>query len=344
MKQIPDKVKRQQYSQRKTEKELQRRRNRSIEIRNKRKESMGVAKKNTARLRKSTKTLVAPQIFSLMDNSDEMIDFLDELVSTTRRGKDVYVDLSGIKQLSQDGILALLSRTHDPKFSYGRNVSGAEPDQPELQRIFKESGVYGDHVLELSGAYRETSGHIRRRESKVVESKTAKELVQFALSRLTVELRHRASSFETLVECMSNTFTHAGFQMKRKELWWTSVRYNQQTKRASFLFMDNGVGICRSLDLKLRNQIALAFGWKDNSDLLKDVLENRIGSRTGLDFRGKGLPSIHKRSTDGYLKNLIIITNNAYANVQANEYKVLQKSLQGTFVHWEIEGDEKKNN
>lgn len=80
-------------------------------------------------------------------------------------------------------------------------------------------------------------------------------------------------------------------------------------------------------------------GLKDNADIMREVLNGKIGSRTGLAYRGNGLPEIYKRFQREQFSNLIIIANDVFADVEKDEYKLLPKPFKGTFFHWEISYD-----
>ena len=78
---------------------------------------------------------------------------------------------------------------------------------------------------------------------------------------------------------------------------------------------------------------------KDNADILREVLEGKIGSRIGLSYRGKGLPEIYKRFKREQFSRLIIIANDVFADVEKDDFRILDKPFKGTFFHWEISYD-----
>jgi hypothetical protein len=135
---------------------------------------------------------------------------------------------------------------------------------------------------------------------------------------------------------MNNTVNHAAVGSNPKESWWASVFYDEKGKIARFNFFDNGIGILDSINLKLGDKIKHYIGLKQRTNIMQDAITGKLGSRTGLSYRGKGLPTIYKAFNEGCMTNLIIISNDVYVNVGKNEYTNLGKSFKGTFFHWEV--------
>jgi predicted transcriptional regulator len=48
------------------------------------------------------------------------------------------------------------------------------------------------------------------------------------------------------------------------------------------------------------------------------------------------LPSIYTNLTRNEIDSLVIITNNVYADVKNNDYRLLKNEFFGTFVKWEM--------
>jgi len=137
---------------------------------------------------------------------------------------------------------------------------------------------------------------------------------------------------------MSNTHNHATGMREQHgaEMWYSTVYGNADNGSVSYSFLDTGVGIFRSARLyslkKLYNKL---FRGEDHRHILKDILLGRVASRTGLPFRGKGLPGIYKSFRSGRIKSLIIVSNDVYADVGNDDYRVLRMQFPGTLLYWE---------
>ncbi|QNP52064.1 hypothetical protein H9L05_19560 [Hymenobacter qilianensis] len=182
----------------------------------------------------------------------------------------------------------------------------------------------------------------RRRDfHKQVEVKLAEELVHRAMRYLSgrPEPQDHHAAYRTLIECMSNTFKHADPQTEATENWWVASypHPGPGPKRWCFAFVDNGVGILKSLDIKgFFQQLKRVLGLIPNYETLQLLMEGKIGSRLGLSYRGKGLPGIYKELQRGRIHNLVIVANDTRANFATHEYVTLTQSFSGTFLYWEL--------
>lgn len=282
---------------------------------------------------KRAKRLRAPRDFVLFKNPEKVIDFFKGLERVHRKGHDAYLELENVAEITADTILLMVSRTVDLRFNHGRSVGGRKPTAAGARAVFEESGLFGDKVFDLA-KIRNTKGSIARHKDFVVSPETAAYLISRVVDYFSSR-EDSAAAYETLIELMQNTNMHAGGSVVENELWWSSV-YCLPDKTL-FNFLDNGRGICHTATKRLSSTILRTLGIKDNADLLKDILDDKVASRTGKFYHGRGLPLIRKRTEKGLLKNVVVITNNVYANVSTGEFRILNTDLQGTFFHWEIE-------
>jgi hypothetical protein len=79
--------------------------------------------------------------------------------------------------------------------------------------------------------------------------------------------------------------------------------------------------------------------FKDNSDVLETAFRNGIKSRTGLSWRGKGLPTIFEMYEDKIIKRLVVITNNVYLDFDNNIKMILPCGFNGTYYYWELDSN-----
>ena len=319
--------------------EASRKRYRKLYLRDKRQSLLGIPRSEHHFLLESQdyEKVIAPEIFSFIENPEGVIRFLSNFEKAAEKG-DTFIDLRTIKNISTDAIIALVSRLDDEKFSHGRKFRAAEPRDEKLKSIFIQSGIYGSSFRRY-GKPVQAHGSIRKKHSHVVESTTARDLIHFATKRLFGEVRRFKGIQRTFIECMNNTVNHASPDETIEENWYATVYCDPKDKRAYFNFMDNGVGIFESIKLKGLTKAARIAGLKDNGEILKEILEGKIGSRTGLSYRGNGLPSIYQAFKRGQLSNLIIITNDVYADIEKDEFRILPRPFSGTFFHWELSNE-----
>ena len=121
--------------------------------------------------------------------------------------------------------------------------------------------------------------------------------------------------------------------MKRKK-WIVSTSHYKKEKCVSFSFIDNGVGILKTLNQKIDRKLITIF--KGKQDLLQSAFKGDIGSRTGLSFRGKGLPFIKDKHDTNRISNLFILTNNVILDYKNNKFYEIPIPYSGTFYYFEL--------
>lgn len=279
--------------------------------------------------------LTAPDVFSLIQNPEDTIDFLNDIENVSQK-KNISLDISGISVLTPDAIAALTATIGRPKFD-GRNVRGNLPSTYSNQQMLVDSGFF-EHV-----SYRVRlpkvidRGVITQRQSKKVESETAAELIHHGTRILFGQQQSSKASYRVLIEAMGNTHNHAaGSRYARRETWWGTVYVDRQRNRICFSFVDTGVGIFRSLKVRSLKRVYNLLMGRTDADILRDMLEGRVESSTGLSYRGRGLPSINTLWKRGDLKKLVIVSNDVYADVGEDRFFVLRRPFHGTLLYWEV--------
>jgi hypothetical protein len=115
-----------------------------------------------------------------------------------------------------------------------------------------------------------------------------------------------------------------------------SVYCDTESRKAAFTFIDQGIGIFESQSLLFRLRLAKKVLLNKRTDVLRELLHGNIPSSTGLRYHGYGLPGIYKACVHQRIRNLVIVSNNVYANVEKDEYRPLKSSFDGTILYWEV--------
>jgi hypothetical protein len=276
-------------------------------------------------------TEVAPKIFSMVDNPEEAIEFLNGL-RFHANSFHLSLDLAGVNKLTTDGIAVLIATLRQ----LPTNIRGNLPKDAAAQKMLVGSGFF-DHVNRMQKLPYVPHGQISQQQSRKVQPDLAKELIHFGTRALGSEQKCTAA-YSVLIESMSNTHNHAAPKRPTDpEFWWATVFADAIRKRVCFTFVDTGVGIFRSVRLSKVRKMYKFLGVRSDADILREMLHGQIESRTGLAYRGKGLPNIYKMSEAGRIKSLVIVANNVYCNVPADEYRMLKNEFRGTVLYWEIE-------
>lgn len=88
-------------------------------------------------------TKVSPNNFSLIDNTDEVVAYINDCKSLLNKKEKVIMDIENVQNLSPDAIALLVACANDVRFcgKYGK-LSGNAPKEPKLLKLFAESGFY----------------------------------------------------------------------------------------------------------------------------------------------------------------------------------------------------------
>jgi len=289
--------------------------------------------------RRTYYNLVAPSNFSIVQNSAATIAFLNNLRFYSAK-YNLALDLSGVGLLTTDAIAALVA-TLGPLQRAGVLIKGISPRDTTAQRILVGSGFF-EHYRSDQPLPHVPHGQISQEKSKKVQPDLARDLIHFGIKALTGAEGKCSAAYRVLIESMSNTHNHAlSAKAKRErsqelETWFATVYADAARKRVCFTFVDVGVGIFESVRLgKIRSFYRL-IGLRNDTDILRDMLEGKVESSTGISYRGKGLPAINRLSEAGRIESLIIVANNVYANISTGQYRMLSVAFRGTLLYWEI--------
>jgi hypothetical protein len=291
--------------------------------------------------------ILAPEIFSFRDNTEEVVKFINDLKFCFDESRRVFIKLRKVKAIDYDAIVILLSIL--VKFK-SKNIpfNGNLPKLFEPRKKLVDSGFFESLYKEFDEIDRykiKKENSFITHANKKVDANLGLKLIESISKELWGEKRIYKGFQRTFVELMQNSFCHADPLKKGEKHWWMSVNLNKVEKSVSFAFIDYGVGICGSLDKKqFSNKF---FGWaqrlrqiyqfRDRGEALKLILEGKLHETvTGNYFRGKGLPGICETVGRNQISNLCIITNNVFADVSKDNFKVLNDDFSGTFIYFEL--------
>lgn len=297
-------------------------------------------------------TIKAPRIFSLIENEDETLEFIKNVISSYEKRRKTFINLRFVDYITNDALLLLLSNMVRFKT---RNIdfNGNFPKNINCERMVMNSGFFESlydtikrgNSYDLAGKSSSFHTHANK---KVDQQKTA-EIIERACRTIWNEPKRCPKVQRAFIELMQNTNNHAADE-KGKKHWWMSVSHDYKNKKVVISFLDFGMGIIRSLEnkkvgdkfYKWQEIFKQYWPWaKSHDQILKLILEGALyndipATVTGDYNRGKGLPGIYKAFKENNLVNLVVITNNVYANVGKGDFHVMKNEFLGTFVSWEM--------
>jgi len=277
-------------------------------------------------------TVVAPSDFSIVHNPEQSIAFLHTISAYSKKAH-INLNLGGITNITTDAIAALLATI---QASEGAKTRGNHPADDNARDILLQSGFF-DHVHPTVQLPPCSQGKISQRKSDIVEPMTARDLIHFGMKAIYGDDKQRSfPAYRVLIESMANTRNHAASDQQQRQKWWATVYADTGRKTVCFSFLDAGVGIFRSVQIKGFRRMARDLRIKDDTGILEDILKGKVGSRTDLTYRGKGLPAIYAHEQAKRIKSLVIVANDVHANVSKDEYTLLDNAFSGTLIYFEI--------
>ncbi len=302
------------------------------------------------------KCVVAPTRFSLRDNPDEVVCFLNridrEINNFRLNNFGLTIDFEQVVEITPEALLAL---TATIKKHSERRVRGTIPKDPKACEIFKGSGFFEhfSHKLSLQAS---SQGHGLMAEfsGDRVDPVRARQLIMHGTARLTGQPLDVDPAYSVILEAMQNTLDHAHHQASKglfsgdifkpkvrndalkPETWWAMVYSDISRRRICFALLDTGVGIFKSARVKGWKRVDRVLRKTDDTTILQQMLQGQIASRTGLNYRGKGLPTMYRYSQSGDICDLLIMSNSVHAEIGQNEFKVIKEQFRGTMLYWEI--------
>lgn len=293
--------------------------------------------KQVERLRKGIVNLEAPTNFSFIENSDEVVKYFNMVKENVDSNQPVRIDISNITNLSPDIIILLIAILKDKK-SMRVGINGNAPEDPNLRKIFIESGLY--NFVNSIGKKRVADNNKLWKHStnNQVKGEIAGEAVAVCKSLFNQNgINYDTDNiYNLLVEAMSNTINHAD-KKKANINWWLYYFIDENEKTIKYSFIDLGIGIFKSASFDSYRRIANFF-IPGNSLLVRPFLEGKIISSRENDneISGKGIRQIINCAENIEFTKFTIITNDQVINVKNKTSQSLNHNFEGTFINFEV--------
>ena len=290
-------------------------------------------------------TKVSPSNFSLVDNTDEVVAYINDCRSLLNKKKKVIMDIENVQNLSPDAIALLVACANDAHFSgkYGK-LSGNAPNDPKLLKLFAESGFYKfvSSSKLMKSAQKQDVNLLHKESHFQVQPEIAKQACLYGTKHVFSSTEPFSDLYEMIVEAMSNTNNHANKKQAGTTKWWLYT-YNDPDGKTCYSFIDLGVGIFDSLPVSKYKKVTNWIGISHNVDLVQDLLDGKIKSREIIDnnIRGKGIPQIARNSQQNVFGRAYIISNDVKINLKTRDAEKLKNNFQGTCLYWELIKDQK---
>lgn len=292
---------------------------------------------------KSYESLRAPKVFFIRENCDEVLDFIDRLKDNLRLRKPTFVNFKYVEKIASGSIVILASTLQEFK-EQGVLFNGNFPVNESTKAKFENSGFF-EHIYNQSidpNSKSEILTEFGQSDTRV-RSELAGHAVARACNTVFGKEVMNYGLYRFLIEVMNNTYEHASPSTLKKQRWWLITDHNESENKVTVAFLDNGIGILKSFK-----------SWAERKGIIKE-LKDRLRtdeaifddmmkankSRTGLSYRGKGLPAIYDAFESNYFSDLTILSNNMFASFGVDNVEKLKRNFSGTLFYLELNGENK---
>lgn len=284
--------------------------------------------------------ITAPSNFSIVDNLFEISDFFNKVIRfTNSKHQDVTIkfDLSKIVNIGADAIIYLLAVMQDlQKLGYAHHkFIGNLPKDENARSFFIETGF-----LNYMGA-RISPNSLNQQciqviDNNVYDQKSIQEVCDFVIDKSQRNKKDTKFLYVLINEMMSNTCEHAYTKESMKlNKWYLFAQKDNDVFK--FTFVDIGLGIPKTVRTRF-----LERTFKSESHIIESALNGEFRTKTGKEFRGKGLPKIKECVSEQNLKNFTIISNKGCCRIVNNgaqsfiDNNELKMPIIGTVYYWEM--------
>lgn len=275
-----------------------------------------------------------PSNFTLeYEDSLFALEFINELKDLGRQKKHINLHLEKVTRISHGAIAVLLSVINELS-QKGILIKGKKPLNIEAKNILERSGFFkymNGHVEKENLASKNII--LRTGDAQTLQGALTPE-IQNAMETVWGEKARCPLLFGGIGEMLRNTCDHA-FAAIEDVTWHFGISHFEEDQKVCFSFIDNGDGILKTYKRKGLLDKVVGF-FSNNAEVLETAFKNGIESRTGLKWRGKGLPTIYEMYTDRIISNLIVITNNVYIDFDRGIAEAIANPFMGTCYFWQI--------
>lgn len=284
----------------------------------------------------------APKNFSFSSNENGVLKYIGLLERYLNERKTVFVKLNNIVNIDQEAVILLLGIMAEFK-SAKIEFNGNFPILLKAKNILINSGFLKQLFPDDQQVSFGSKQGIYTHGNKIYDEMSCTEALSEALECVFGEKRRSQGARRVLLEAMKNTIAHAS-PNKNKRHWWLSFNRDEKNNILIVSMLDYGVGIFKSLSIESPDNPGYSWYKKtfslgySNSTILQKIMESELVniSRTRQSKHGTGLPGMKTALENQFISKLVIVSNNVYADVSENTYRILNTEFNGTLVQFEI--------
>lgn len=306
--------------------------------------------------------IVVPETLDLERNYAYSIKVINSVKNNGEKSKNpLLIDFSKCREIAPAAMLLLLAHIDRIRRLRGKNaLTGIYPLDDKLDKRMCAMGFYAllnikaQHSPERTYPMEYIKFATDTKKTDNFANKFKTDLFGDSKVKVATNLRFYSAISEALLNCLNHAYPGNYFQEQDiKNRWWITGHYHRPTDRLHVMFCDLGVGIpatlptkhTKELILRVLSQLSLGLLANDGN-LIRAAME--LGrSKTGENFRGKGLNDLRKFIEKTGVGKLTIYSNKGrynYSLIEKQDLSVEMKeehhtnneSIYGTLIHWSV--------
>lgn len=287
------------------------------------------------------------KICSLIEQPEASIKFFKEAQAAYAAGNGVTYNLENTVEITETFAAFLISQIKDRNINQGHLAKVTFPKNAECDKKLKKLGIF-KKIGNSSEEVELDSIPVQKLSNLQVANDIAKEIVKKSALVLYKEEKRIKELYAILIEIMANTNNHAATGKKGKYPWWLFTFYDADRDVIKFFFLDHGIGLFESLPVKqfmIRNpQPIFSRAGTANTyhrglqlnEIFSNLAAGKIKSSTGIPMRGRGLPLVVSLAKTDNFNRFVIISNDAFIDVIAEEVSTMNEFFSGTLFYFEL--------
>lgn len=289
--------------------------------------------------------VVAPEVFSLVNNLEETLSFFSKVFSFSKKcnkGDILFFNLSGVNVITPDAVMYLISIIRNMKRFQGLGIycKGNVPRNESARIYLAKTGFY--NYVRAIGALNDKHDEniVQILSGKNADSVTAAKTCDFVKAKVKPCFIQTRWLYRSIIEMMTNTFQHAyrGFDISNdmSSNWYLYVE-NQQDS-ICFVFLDTGAGIPATIRKNYKEKLK-SIVKNDDATYIASALKGEFRTSTGQTYRGKGLPALYEDVLSIDNSGLMILSGSGRCIVQNDgtiDETNSKLSLKGTLFSWQL--------
>lgn len=295
---------------------------------------------------KNTKTVEfnTPSNFSLIDNTVETLEFLNNIKKECKKNSKerfkIHINHTNVEEVTNDALMYLLAIINNLHLYSDKLVviQGKKPNNESARNEFISSGFY--ELLETKDNFPKdrTGENFQIISANKVEPEQYKKLIDFVQDKFECVSRDTKFLFDMISELITNTVNHAYDEDSGSEFeknWFLAAKVKNENT-INITFFDIGLGIPTTVNRTFYERFGRKFAITDNK-LILTALQGMNRSKTGLDYRGRGLPRIFDICNDKKVRNMKIISSKGFISLNKDVIcDEIKTGIIGTLFSWDI--------